>query len=334
MTSLNTYLRSKPQGQAGGANGAVTFSPRRDMLDAMAGAIAAVAASVKRLPADPLAVGELLEQQFLLFGGTGIVTFARAVIDMAIWDGLARSLGQPLWRLLGGAPGQIKAYDSSGLGISTPQAVVSEAENMQARGFDCVKVRLGYATVAQDLAVLDALRRRFGDRLKVMVDFNQALAFDDALIRCQALDACDLVWIEEPLNAQDLEGAARLAAQISTPLQLGENLFSIVEVTRSLGLSSSKYLMPDVQKIGGVTAWLAAADAAQIRGVPVSSHLFPHQSLHLLAAAPNRHYLEYVDWMDAVFTPLKVEKGGWINLPEAPGSGLELRAGAMAKFAV
>ena len=310
------------------------FSPRQDMLKPMIEIIDALVASVNGLPCDPVAVLGHFERQFLLFGGTGLVTMARAAIDMAMWDAIAKSRGEPLYQVLGGTSAPIKAYESSGLGLSNAAQVAEEALSFVNRGFDTMKVRLGYPTIDVDELVLDAVRGAVGDDIGLMVDYNQALAFEQALDRCKALERFRLIWIEEPLHASDLEGAAKLARQIGTPIQLGENLFSQYEVDRAISLQSSRYLMPDVMKIGGATSWLVAANRAEQGNIPISSHLFPEISAHLLACSPNRHFLEYVNWADAILDEPIEPRGGYVELPTYPGTGLIWDEKAIQKFQI
>ncbi len=92
--------------------------------------------------------------------------------------------------------------------------------------------------------------------------------------------------------------------------------------------------MPDVQRIGGVTGWLRAAAMASVHDLPMSSHLFPEYSAHLLAVTPTRHWLEYMDWANAVLAePFTVERG-CVHLPDRPGAGLEWDEAAVERFAV
>ena len=308
------------------------FSPRQDMLKPMIEIIHALVASVTGLPCDPVAICEQFDRQFLLFGGTGVVTMARAAIDMAMWDTIAKHHGEPLYRLLGGTSEPIKAYESSGLGLSNAAQVAEEAVSFVNNGFDTMKVRLGYPEIRDDELVLDAVRSAVGDHIGLMVDYNQALTFEQALDRCSALERFHLLWIEEPLHAADLEGAAKIAHQVNTPIQLGENLFSQHEVERAISLGSSKYLMPDVMKIGGATDWLVAATRADQNGIPISSHLFPEISAHLLACAPNRHFLEYVNWTDAILVEPVKPRNGHVTIPDHPGIGLSWNEKAVAQF--
>jgi mandelate racemase len=253
---------------------------------------------------------------------------------MAMWDAIAKSHGEPLYQVLGETSGPIKAYESSGLGLSNAAQVAEEAVSFVNRGFDTMKVRLGYPTMDDDELVLDAVRGAVGDDIDLMVDYNQALTFEQALDRCKALERFQLIWIEEPLHASDLEGAAKLTRQIGTPIQLGENLFSQYEVDRAISLQSSRYLMPDVMKIGGATSWLVAAHRAEQRNIPISSHLFPEISAHLLACSPNRHFLEYVNWADEILDEPIEPRDGYVEIPAHPGTSLIWDEKAVQKFQI
>jgi mandelate racemase len=320
---------------SGGVTGvSYLFSPRPDMLGSLAEAVSAMAVSIQGMRCDPVAISTFFERQYLLFGGTGVVTMARAGLDMAMWDAIAKDQGKPFYQLLGGTETSIRAYESSGLGLSNAKEVASEAAEFAENGFWEMKVRLGYPTLDQDLEVLEAVRHAVGPDIGLMVDYNQTLTRETALERCQALDPLGLLWIEEPLVAPDLEGAALLAQEIATPVQIGENLFSEIEVNRALTMKSCDLLMPDVMKIGGATDWLIAAEAAQRHGVLVSSHLFPEISAHLLAIIENRHYLEYANWMDAILAAPIRPQNGVVHLSQSPGTGVVWDTVAVEKYLI
>src|SRR5579864_8450777 len=153
-----------------------------------------------------------------------IVRMAMAGLDAAAWDALAIAAGLPLARLIGGQPKPIPAYNSCGLGLmDEPEAVADEAEKLLAGGFRAVKLRLGYPTAQQDLAALRAVRKRIGDGVALMVDYNQALSVAEALERGRMLDAENVFWLEEPIRHDDYAGSAKLARELKTPIQIGEN---------------------------------------------------------------------------------------------------------------
>ena len=310
------------------------FCPRPDMVKAQIAVIEALAGLVRGQSCDPVAIGAFLDRQFLLFGSSGLVTMGRAAIDMALWDALARAQSVPLFRLLGAQETSVRAYDSSGLGISNLNDVVEEAHSFTARGFNHIKLRLGYPSVEDDLRIVDGLRAAVGPEIGIMVDYNQSLTLEDAKFRCAALDDRGLVWIEEPIHAADFEGAALLEATTRTPIQIGENFQSPRDAARALSITSSRYQMPDVMKIGGITDWLRVSDLTQAAHVPISTHLFPEVSAHLLASAPHGHFLEYMNWTDAILEQPLEPEGGLIELSETPGTGLDWDERAVSRYQI
>jgi len=285
---------------------------------------------------EPVAPGELwsrLYKRFTLIGVQGIVRMAMSAFDAACWDALAIAAGQPLATYLGAAPHPVQAYNSCGLGLMAPEAVADEAEKLLAGGFRAVKLRLGYPTLAADLAALRAVRRRIPGETAIMVDFNQALSVEDALQRGRALDVeGGVYWIEEPIRHDDYVGCAALARELKTPIQLGENFPLPSGMEQALAAGACDYVMPDLDRIGGVTGWLRAARLASTHGLPMSSHLFPEVSAHLLAATPTRHWLEYVDWANVLLQePLRI--AGGLAIPSArPGNGLVWNEDAVQRF--
>jgi mandelate racemase len=278
------------------------FSPNKELLPALAHSVSVAFEQVKGRSCIPELNTDFLLDKFKLFGGTGILTMAFAAIDMATWDLLGNALHKPLYQLLGGSNTEVLSYESSGLSIGTVSQVLSQAQDFVANGNTRMKVRLGYETVEQEINLIRELREHFSYGIEIMVDYNQALSVDQAFERCTKLDGLELLWIEEPILADMLEVSAELTRAIDTPIQIGENLWSLTEFERALNLRSSKYLMPDVAKIGGATQWLRAAKRAEIHGVKVSSHLYPEISSHLLASIDNAHYLEYADWTKLQFS--------------------------------
>jgi mandelate racemase len=275
-----------------------------------------------------------LAQRFMLIGVQGVVRMAMAGLDVAAWDALAVAAGVPLATFLGAKPQPVLAYNSCGLGLMTPDEVADEAEKLLARGFRAVKLRLGYPTLKEDLAAVHAVRRQIGDAIALMVDYNQALSVADALERGRALDQENIHWIEEPIRHDDYAGCASLAQALTTPIQIGENFSLPVAMETALKAGAADYMMPDLERIGGVSGWRRAAVLAAEHRIKMSSHLFPEVSAHLLAATPTRHFLEYMDWADAlVQEPLRIVDGHAL-IPERPGNGLVWDQAAVARFRI
>jgi mandelate racemase len=285
-------------------------------------------------PLAPLDLEAKLRRQLALLDSPGLVGLALAGLDMAAWDALARARGVPLVALLGGAPRAVPAYNSTGLWIQPVERLADEAEALLAEGFTAVKLRLGRDDPAQDLAAVRVVKHRIGDGATLMADFNQRLTVSEALARCRALDGEGLYWIEEPVRHDDYEGYARIAAETVTPIQTGENLVDTFEMARAIALRSLDFVMPDVQRIGGVTGWLRAAALAHAHGIEMSSHLFPEFSLHLLGVTPTAHWLEFMDWAAPVLRePVRVVDG-LARVPDRPGAGIEWDEAAVARYSV
>ncbi|HEY4027789.1 MAG TPA: enolase C-terminal domain-like protein [Candidatus Dormibacteraeota bacterium] len=280
----------------------------------------------------PVEIERKLRARLTLLGASNLAGMALSGIDMAAWDALALACGVPLVTLLGGRPGPVPTYNSNGLGIMAPAEVAAEAVELLADGFGAVKVRLGRPSEADDLATARAVRGAIGTDDLLMADFNQYLTVRDAIRRGGLLDGEGLEWIEEPVRADDLSGCARVAGELRTPVQIGENFSSPFQMREALSLGSSDLVMPDLQRIGGVSGWLRAAGLAEAFGVEMSSHLFPEFSAHLLRVTPTRHWLEYVDWAAPVLREPLVVADGSAVVPDRPGAGLEWDEDAVARF--
>jgi len=313
---------------------AYVFCYRRSGAGPIAGFIDDAAEMVRSETIAPAAMATRLERRFALIGVTGVVRMALSAFDMALWDAMAIAAGVPLAILLGGVPRPVRAYNSCGLGLMQPQAAADEAEKLLEGGMQAVKLRLGHATLAEDLAVTRAVRSRLPDAVQLMVDYNQALSRFEAIERGRRLQGEGVSWLEEPIRHDDLAGNADIVRSLDLPLQLGENFNGPQDLLRALQAQACDLVMPDVARIGGVTGWMQAAGVAQAHGIPVSSHLMPEVSAQLLAATPTAHWLEYVDWTDSIATqPVKIVDGYW-PANERPGSGLEWDKKAVEKYRI
>ncbi len=282
----------------------------------------------------PLEIRAKLHRHFRLIGVQGIVRMAIAGLDVACWDALAIAAGVPLVRLLGGVAKPVSAYNSNGLGLMAPEAAADEAEELLEGGFRAIKLRLGYPNLEADLAAVRAVRRRLPENILLMVDFNQALSVAEAIHRGRALDGEGIYWIEEPIRHDDYPGNAEVAAALSTPVQIGENFSDPQAMAAALGAKACDYVMPDLERIGGVSGWQQAAGLAAAAGIEMSSHLFPEISSHLLAATPTAHWLEYVDWANPILRePIRIVDGTAI-IPDRPGSGLKWNEDAVARYRI
>jgi mandelate racemase len=309
------------------------FAIGKNALKPIATLVEAMAEMLQGDPVVPFDLEKKLRAKHTLLGVHNIVLFAMSGIDMAAWDALAQAHKLPLVRLLGGAPRPIRAYNSKGLGIMPVKALAKEATDLVEEGFTAVKLRLGRPQAKADLEALRAVKKAIGPQITLMVDFNQGLTVAQALERGHLIDAEGGVhWIEEPVRADDFAGNARLTREIATPIQIGENFMGPEQMAQALAVQACDYVMPDAQRIGGVTGWMRAAALAQGAGIEMSSHLFPEVSCHLLAVTPTCHWLEYVDWADAILEePVRV-KDGHVQIAERAGIGMQWDEKAVTRF--
>lgn len=298
-----------------------------------------LAASAKEKPitfADIETTHDGWQKSLMLLGHEGVTQMAISFFDCVVHDALAKAAGLPLYRLLGASMLDLPTYNSTGGNLIPAPAAAAEARDLvrEQGGFQHIKLRQGRLIESEDLAALTAIRDAVGPDVLLSVDFNQALPAAGALARCRAIDDLDLGWIEEPVAYDDYATQARLAAKLSTPVQTGETWWHWRVAARAMAMHATDYAMPDVLRIGGVTGWRRTAHAAARAGVPMSSHLSPEISAHLLAATPTRHWLEFMDWGQDLLEAPTVPVAGITRPSERPGAGMEWREGEIAKRVV
>jgi mandelate racemase len=301
-------------------------------LKAVQELIGSMAPLLEGQPVAPVQIQSMLLKRFRLLGTEGLVQMALSGLDMALWDALSKTAGLPLAGFLGAEIGPVRAYASL-RGLASA-AVIGEAERLMSLGITTFKLRFGAGDPTTDLATLSALRKALGAEIGLMVDYNQTLTVAEAKRRLPAIDELGLIWIEEPTLAGDFPSQAEIRQGLKTPVQAGENWWGPQDAARSIAAHATDLAMPDLMKIGGVTGWQHCAALAISAGLPVSSHLFPEVSAHMLRATANADWLEYLDLAGPILTdPLRI-KGGKAIIGARPGNGLEWNERAVARFSV
>jgi mandelate racemase len=303
-----------------------------ELLPALEQAVANLANMLTGMPLAPRNLHAHLQRRCRLFGMKGLLGVALGGLDMALWDTWARARHEPLARALGAELRPLKAYHS--VGLYDAQTVVEIAEETLAAGFAGLKIKAGFPTFAQDLAAIRAAKKTLGNAAALMIDYNQSLSLPEAMARCKALDDEGLTWIEEPVLADDLEGCARIADAITTPIQIGENFHGPSEMRAALAARACDVVMPDAQFIHGVTGWLEASALAHAAGLPMSSHTFVEASAQLLCATPTADWIEVMDAAGGLRqAPLQI-KEGMLTPWDTPGLGLAWREDMVARYRV
>jgi mandelate racemase len=285
-------------------------------------------------PIAPCDLYSLARKSLHFVGYQGMSMIAVSGLDMAAWDALAQAASMPLCVLLGGEVGAVSAYNSNGLWLKDPAAVAAEALELRDEGgFKGLKLRLGRERPRDDLATIEAVRKATGEEMELMVDFNQGLHIGEALQRCHMIDALGLAWIEEPIVYDNLDGYVQLAAELKTPVQIGENFYGPRDLYIALQRKACDYVMPDFMRIGGVTGWLKAASLAAAAGVPMSTHLYPEVAAHVMRVTETAHWLEWQDWADPILEQPFRLANGQLHVPDTPGVGIRWNEDAIKAHA-
>ena len=258
------------------------------------------------------------------YGGRGgAAVLAQSAVDMALWDLKARRLGQPLWTLLGGHDPRVPCY-AGGIDLDLPlDALLRQTDGNLGRGFRAIKMKVGRARLAEDVDRVRTMRAHLGDGFPLMVDANMKWTADEAIRAARAFAPFDLTWLEEPVPPDDVAGHARVVRDGGLPVASGENLRSLWEFKQLITAGGVTFPEPDVTNCGGVTPFIKIAHLAEAFGLPVTSHGAHDVTVHLLAACPNRSYLEAHGFGLERFIaePLLLDDGCAVA-PDRPGHGI------------
>jgi len=261
----------------------------------------------------------------LHYGGRGgAAALAISAVDIALWDLRARRQGAPLWRALGGFDARVPCY-AGGIDLDLPlDALLRQTDDNLARGFRAIKMKVGRPSLRDDVERVREMRRHLGTEFPLMVDANMRWRVDEAIRAARALRELDPVWLEEPTDPDDVAGHARIVREGGLPIAAGENLHTLAEFRQLIAAGGVTFPEPDVTNCGGVTAFMKVCHLAEAFHLPVTSHGAHDVTVHLLAAAPNRSYLEAHGFgLDRfIAEPLRLEEGAAVA-PERPGHGVE-----------
>ena len=268
------------------------------------------------------------------YGGKGGPTvLALSAFDIALWDLKARRANLPLWRLLGGYDAAVPCY-AGGIDLHlTPDQLLRQSDDSVKRGFRAIKMKVGRERLSEDVEKLAAMRAHFGDGFPLMVDANMKWTVAEAIRAARAFAPYEPVWLEEPIIPDDVEGHSRVATEGGLPIATGENFRTIWEFRHAITVGKISFPEPDVTNCGGVTTFMKVAHLAECFNLPVTSHGAHDLTVHLLAACPNRSYLEAHGFGldDFVEAPLKIADGKAIA-PDRPGHGVAFDWTALEKL--
>ena len=219
----------------------------------------------------------------LHYGGRGgPPVLAISAIDVALWDLKARRAGLPLWRLLGGFDPRVPCY-AGGIDLELPvEALLSQTDENLQKGFRAIKMKVGRADLASDVARVKAMRTHLGEGFPLMADANMKWTVEEAIRAAKSLQAYDLTWLEEPTIPDDVMGHARILSEGGVPIAAGENLRTLWEFKNYIAAGAVSYPEPDVTNCGGVTSFMKIVRLAEAFNLPVHQ---PRRSRHHRALA-------------------------------------------------
>ncbi|MFH0871627.1 MAG: mandelate racemase/muconate lactonizing enzyme family protein [bacterium] len=270
-------------------------------------------------------------------GRAGVTTMAMAALDIAVWDLMAKACEKPLWKLLGGCREEIPAYNTDGGWLSWSEGeLVADMSRMIDQGFQGVKMKVGQKDPWADLKRVEAVRKALGSHVRLMVDVNQKWDLHTAMAFGKKLEDYDIFWLEEPLHPDDIKGHAKLAQELNPPIALGEHVYTKYAFRDYMEQSAVEIVQVDVTRVGGVTEFMTVAALADSHNLPISPHagdlMQVHQ--HLVCAAPNALFLEYIPWGLELFVEPVVVKEGYLEAPQAPGASTEIKEEMIRKYRV
>jgi 3,6-anhydro-L-galactonate cycloisomerase len=277
----------------------------------------------------------LMWQRLLYVGRGGLVSFAIAAVDVALWDLYGMREEKPLYELIGAEAREIPAY-GSGVDLPKPlDGLLRQTEAFLERGYPGVKVKIGRPDPREDEERVGAVRELIGDDVDLMVDANMTWTTEEALKRGRRLEEFGLYWYEEPTIPEDVAGHARLVGELDTPIAVGESLHSPHEFRRYVDERAAEILQIDPITNGGISASLEALEMADAAGLKTSSHYTDELSAHLLCASNNPVYLEkHAFALDPYLQEPQRVVNGYVRPTDKPGTGLRFDRQALEPYHV
>lgn len=264
-------------------------------------------------------------------GRSGLSTQAIAAFDIALWDLKAKRAGLPLAKLLGAYRDSVQCYNTSGGFLSMDVAEIKERTSAAlAKGIGGIKLKVGQPDPMIDLDRIEAIRTHIGGNVPLMIDANQQWDRPTAHRFGRIVEQYNLTWIEEPLDAYDAEGHARLAAELATPIATGEMLTSVAEHYELIRNDSIDFIQPDAPRVGGITGFLKICALADHKRLRLAPHFAMEIHLHLSAAYAHEPWVEHFEWLEPMFNERLEIKDGRMIVPNRPGLGFSLSEQAVA----
>jgi L-rhamnonate dehydratase len=283
-------------------------------------------------------------------GQTGYAAHALAAVDVALWDLKGKALGQPVWRLLGGARPRVPLYATFGFGFFNRDELAAAARLWVSQGFSRLKMTVGHEAlrrrdqrpvaevIVEDRARIEAVREAVGPDVGLYIDANCSLDLFHARRLAEMIKPYGITFFEEPLTQNDARQMAELRRLTAMPLACGQNEGLAFRFRDLLLHEAVDVLQPNVVISGGFTQCIRIAGLAAAFNVGLANGgAWSFHNMHLHAGLANgglveHHYLA-VELCRQIYTGLPEPKEGWLELPEAPGLGFGINRDAVRDLA-
>ncbi len=256
-------------------------------------------------------------------GRGGIIGLGMAAIDIALWDLMAKRAGLPLYQLLGGAREAVPVYNTDGGWLHlTQDELVRQSAEFVAQGFKGIKVKVGRDSLHEDVARIRAVRQAIGEGPYLMIDANMKWNARQAIQLASRIEAYDIFWFEEPIEADDVDSHVELKAKTTIPIAIGETIYNKYVFQEYIAQRAADILQPDAVRVGGISEWMKVAHTAECFGLSVSPHFLMDLHVHLSAAVPHSLFVEYIPSLDPVLADTLTLIDGHFSPPNRPGHGI------------
>jgi len=267
---------------------------------------------------------------------------AMSAVDIALWDIKGKYFGVPLYKLLGGFRKRVPCYASGGY-YHEGKGLKGLAEEMELylkHGFTAVKIKIGAVSVAEDIKRVKTAREVIGPDVELLIDANNAYDASTAIRVGRALEEHGAFFFEEPVRPDDIQGSQLVADVLDIPVASGELEYTVWGFRDLIGSRAVDMIQPDATVLGGITEWMKVAALAKAYHIPVSPHWEQEIHMHMVGAYPNTLWVEYfmreigVRMEDRIYEDFVIAKGGFMEIPDKPGLGIEIRSDAIKKYRV
>jgi L-rhamnonate dehydratase len=299
---------------------------------------------------DPLNTERLWDKLYwtlLPRGQTGYGAHAIAALDVALWDIKGKALGQPVWRLLGGARDRVRLYATFGFHVFDRDQLAEAARLWVSNGFTRLKMVVGHSALAdrdtgrplgevirEDAERVRAVREAVGEEVEIFIDANCSLDHVHALRLARMVEPCGISFFEEPITQNDVRQMADLRRNTTIPLACGQNEGLAFRFRDLLVAGAVDFVQPNVVITGGFTQCARIAGMAAAFNVPIANGgAWTHHNMHLQAGVANGTLVEYhyiaIEITRQIYPDLITPENGYLTLPEAPGLGFDPDADAV-----